>query len=169
MLKFEVLKLLEIHWKCQFYYHHVVLDPIRSGGPFGSWEGGGGVRAHPAHLPAYEPDLAEKVWKCFGSVLKAVQPHLVFPFTFRTGSKAAVDDDGGTKVTHNPPRLFPRPPAVDIHLPKGPDEDFHVEIPKILKANTKPSWRIAEGNVVHVHHICLSHVLEWPRYFKGYL
>ena len=45
--KFEVFKLLEMHCSCQSYHHHVIfvsfkIFTISSGGPFGSWGGGGG-------------------------------------------------------------------------------------------------------------------------------
>ena len=52
LLKFEVLKLLEMHSKCQSYHHHVILYyfksfTIPSGGPF--WFLGEGGRQE--HLP----------------------------------------------------------------------------------------------------------------------
>ena len=56
-LDFEILKLLEMHWTCQFYHHHVILYHIKlftivpSGGPFWLLEGGGGLLAHHAAHP----------------------------------------------------------------------------------------------------------------------
>ena len=46
-LKLEVIKLLGIHWNCQFYHHYVILYHFKyfttpSGGPFWFFEGRGG-------------------------------------------------------------------------------------------------------------------------------
>lgn len=43
------------------------------------------------------------------------------------------NDGDGTKATHNPPRVFPRPPAVIVNLPGNSNEDFKLEMPKIFK------------------------------------
>ena len=56
ILKFEIHKLLEMHWNCQFYRHHVVLYHFKClttppGGSFWLLGGWGGEYVHTLHIP----------------------------------------------------------------------------------------------------------------------
>ena len=61
LLKFEIFKLLEMHWNCQSYHHRVIFVSLKNilrfhqADLFGSWGGGGCVRTPRTPPPAYGP------------------------------------------------------------------------------------------------------------------
>ena len=84
-LTFEVFILLEMHWNCQTYYHHVILYHFKY---FTTFLAPGGVHAHPAYPPAYGPGSSEyatttKLWNIqigFSSDFKVVLAYIFHIF-----------------------------------------------------------------------------------------